>query len=102
MLSYIGQGRRLTEGELDDVQNVSKADARLLAGRMDRVDQFELRLEALRRRAEARRSPAWGLPRRAWIWCRTSCASRVSPLRAVRRACCSPTKWASAKPSRRA
>jgi ATP-dependent helicase HepA len=61
VLCYIGEGRRLTEGELDDVQNVSKADARLLAGRVDRADQFELRLEALRRRADARRSPAWGV-----------------------------------------
>ena len=61
VLCYVGEGRRLTEGELDDVQNVSKADARLLAGRVDRADQFELRLEALRRRADARRSPAWGV-----------------------------------------
>ena len=61
VLCYIGEGRRLNEGELDDVQNVSKADARLIAGRVDRADQFELRLEALLRRAEARRSPAFGV-----------------------------------------
>ena len=33
VLCYIGEGRRLNEGELDDVQNVSKADARLKIGR---------------------------------------------------------------------
>ncbi len=61
VLHYFGGGCRLHEGELDDVQNVSKADARLIAGRVDRVDQFDLRLEALNRRAQARRSPAWGM-----------------------------------------
>jgi len=61
VLCYIGEGRRLHEGELDDVQNVSKADARLIAGRVDRADHFELRLEALLRRAQARRSPAFGV-----------------------------------------
>ena len=61
VLCYFGAGQRLHEGELDDVQNVSKADARLIAGRVDRPDQFELRVEALQRRAQARRSPAWGV-----------------------------------------
>jgi len=41
------------------VQNVSKADARLIGGRVDRNDQFDFRLEALNRRAQARRAPAW-------------------------------------------
>jgi len=61
VLSYFGAGQRISEGELDDVQNVSQADARLMAGRVDRADQFDLRVEALRRRAESRRSPAWGV-----------------------------------------
>jgi ATP-dependent helicase HepA len=61
VLRYFGGGNSLHEGELDDVQNVSKADARLIGGRVDRVDQFEFRLEALQRRAHARRSPAWGV-----------------------------------------
>ena len=61
VLRYFGAGHSLHEGELDDVQNISKADARLIAGRVDRVDQFDLRLEALTRRAQARRSPAWGM-----------------------------------------
>ena len=61
LLIYRGEGRELHEGQLDDEQSVSQADDRLIGGRTDPVAQFELRLEGLRRRAEARRSPAWGL-----------------------------------------
>ena len=61
VLRYFGAGDTLQEGELDDVQNVSKADARLIGGRVDRNDQFDFRLEALNRRAQARRAPAWGV-----------------------------------------
>lgn len=58
---YHGAGMTLAEGELDDVQNVSKADERLVSGRVDRSEQFELRVDALQQRAEAQRSPAYGL-----------------------------------------
>ncbi|MDE2086788.1 MAG: RNA polymerase-associated protein RapA [Xanthomonadaceae bacterium] len=61
LLIYRGEGRELHEGQLDDEQSVSQADDRLIGGRTDPVAQFELRVEGLRRRAEARRSPAWGL-----------------------------------------
>jgi len=61
VLRYFGGGHTLHEGELDDVQNVSKADARLIGARVDRNDQFDFRVEALTRRAQARRSPAWGV-----------------------------------------
>ncbi|OOG65005.1 RNA polymerase-binding ATPase [Rhodanobacter sp. B04] len=61
LLIYRGEGRELHEGQLDDEQSVSQADDRLIGGRTDPVAQFELRLEGLRRRAEARRSPMWGL-----------------------------------------
>jgi ATP-dependent helicase HepA len=61
LLIYRGEGRELEEGQLDDEQSVSQADDRLIGGRTDSVAQFELRLEGLQRRAEARRSPAWGL-----------------------------------------
>jgi ATP-dependent helicase HepA len=61
LLIYRGEGRELEEGQLDDEQSVSQADDRLIGGRTDPVAQFELRLEGLRRRADARRSPAWGL-----------------------------------------
>ncbi|WP_158885749.1 RNA polymerase-associated protein RapA [Rhodanobacter sp. L36] len=61
LLIYRGEGRELEEGQLDDEQSVSQADDRLIGGRTDPVAQFELRLDGLRRRAAARRSPAWGL-----------------------------------------
>ncbi|MEW9623671.1 RNA polymerase-associated protein RapA [Rhodanobacter geophilus] len=61
LLIYRGEGRELHEGQLDDEQSVSQADDRLIGGRTDPVAHFELRLEGLRRRAEARRSPMWGL-----------------------------------------
>jgi ATP-dependent helicase HepA len=61
LLVYRGEGRELEEGQLDDEQSVSQADDRLIGGRTDTVAHFELRLEGLRRRAEARRSPIWGL-----------------------------------------
>lgn len=47
-------GRRLIpEGELDAEQPVSQADARLMGGRVDSNEKFDLRCESLRRRAEA-------------------------------------------------
>jgi ATP-dependent helicase HepA len=61
LLHYVVNGRTIAEGELDDVQNVSKADARLIAGRVDSAEQFEFRLETLSRRAESRKSNAFGL-----------------------------------------
>ncbi|MFC5741993.1 RNA polymerase-associated protein RapA [Dyella tabacisoli] len=61
LLIYRGEGRELHEGQLDDEQSVSQADDRLIGGRTDPVAQFELRIEGLKRRAEVRRSPAWGL-----------------------------------------
>jgi ATP-dependent helicase HepA len=61
LLVYRGEGRELHEGQLDDEQSVSQADDRLIGGRTDPVHHFELRVEGLKRRAEARRSPSWGL-----------------------------------------
>ena len=61
LLVYRGEGRELHEGQLDDEQSVSQADDRLVGGRTDAVHHFELRLEGLKRRADARRSPSWGL-----------------------------------------
>jgi ATP-dependent helicase HepA len=58
---YRGEGRELEEGQLDDEQALSQADDRLIGGRTDPNDHFDLRLESLRRRAEARRSASWGL-----------------------------------------
>jgi len=61
LLIYRGEGRELEEGQLDDEQSVSQADDRLIGGRTDPVAQFELRLDGMQRRAQARRSPSWGL-----------------------------------------
>src|SRR5438128_1809183 len=57
VLHYAINGGELPEGALDDVQSVSRADERLISGRVDRNAQFDFRLEALRRRAQARRDP---------------------------------------------
>ncbi|GLQ95970.1 RNA polymerase-associated protein RapA [Dyella mobilis] len=61
LLVYRGEGRELHEGQLDDEQSVSQADDRLIGGRTDPAHHFELRLEGLKRRADARRSASWGL-----------------------------------------
>jgi ATP-dependent helicase HepA len=61
LLRYFGNGKTFAEGELDDVQNVSKSDARLIAGRVDSAEQFQFRLDTLTRRADSRRSNAFGL-----------------------------------------
>ena len=61
LLTYHGSERSLGEAELDDTQPISRADERLLSARVDAPDRFDFRLAALRRRADAMRSPAWGL-----------------------------------------
>lgn len=60
-LIYRGADDSLAEAELDDEQSISHADERLLSGRVDPVDRFELRLAALQQRAKARRRRSWGL-----------------------------------------
>lgn len=61
LVHYQCAGDWHAEGELDAEQPVSQADSRLLSGRVDRNDQFEFRVECLRRRAEARAHPGWGV-----------------------------------------
>ncbi len=61
LLVYHGGSKTLNEAELDDTQAISRADERLISGRVDRADRFDFRQEALLRRARALRSPAWGL-----------------------------------------
>jgi len=60
VLHYRGGEHRVPEGALDDVQNISKAEDRLVGGRIDRSQVFELRVEALARRAQARRDAGLG------------------------------------------
>lgn len=61
LLSYVCGTRRIAEGELDAEQPVSQADARLLGGRIDRNDQFDFRIELLRRRAQQQQHPGAGV-----------------------------------------
>src|SRR5690348_3022046 len=61
LLVYSGEKRELIEGQLDDEQSMSQADARLMSARVDKPHLYELRKEALMARAAARRSAAWGI-----------------------------------------
>ncbi len=61
LLTYHHGSQALAEAALDDAQPISRADARLLAARVDSPSRFDFRLEALQRRAAALASPAWGL-----------------------------------------
>ena len=61
LIRYYCGGEWIAEGQLDAEQPVSQADARLLAGRLDRNDRFELRREMLERRARTRAHAGWGV-----------------------------------------
>ncbi len=61
LLVYSGERRELTEGQLDDEQSLSQADARLISARIDKPHQYELRKQVQFARAAARRSEAWGI-----------------------------------------
>lgn len=61
LLVYSGEKRELAEGQLDDEQSLSQADARLMSARVDKPHHYELRKQALLARAAARRSDAWGI-----------------------------------------
>jgi ATP-dependent helicase HepA len=61
LLHYRCNGRVIAEGELDAEQPVSQADARLMGGRVDSNEQFDLRREALQQRADAQRHAGAGI-----------------------------------------
>lgn len=61
LLVYSGERRELVEGQLDDEQSLSQADARLMSARVDKPHQYELRKRVLMARAAARQSDAWGI-----------------------------------------
>jgi ATP-dependent helicase HepA len=61
LLVYHAGDRALVEAELDDAQPISRADERLKSARLDPPDRFDFRVAALRRRADAVRSRAFGL-----------------------------------------
>ncbi len=58
---YITAGGEITEAELSDSISFSKPQERLFGGKLDEPGDFDLRGEALHRRAEMRRSPVRGL-----------------------------------------
>ncbi|HYF33951.1 MAG TPA: SNF2-related protein, partial [Prosthecobacter sp.] len=85
MLFYLGASREVSEAELSDTISFSKPEDRLLAGQVDELRAFDLRVESLRRRAEMRRSPVRGfcggrvdlLPHQMYI--ASEVASRLVP-----------------------
>ncbi|HCN27382.1 MAG TPA: RNA polymerase-binding ATPase [Verrucomicrobiales bacterium] len=60
MLFYLGASRQVSEAELSDTISFSKPEDRLLAGQVDEPRDFDLRVEALKRRAALRRSTVRG------------------------------------------
>ncbi len=61
LLFYLTESNRICETELCDAMSFSKPQDRLFGGKLAEPAEFELRGEALRRRAEMRRSPVRGL-----------------------------------------
>ena len=58
---YQTDGGEMTEQDLSDTISFSKPEERLFGGKLDAPADFDLRGEALRRRADMRRSPVRGL-----------------------------------------
>jgi ATP-dependent helicase HepA len=61
LLVYLGQGREVPEAHLSDTISFSSPEERLLAGQTDELYAFDLRAEALRRRAQLLQNPVRGL-----------------------------------------
>ena len=61
MRIYETDGGEVAEKDLSDSISFSKPEERLFGGKLDDHDDFDLRGEALRRRADMRRSPVRGL-----------------------------------------
>jgi ATP-dependent helicase HepA len=60
MLVYQADGREVTEAQLSDTISFSKPEDRLLAGQVDELATFDLRVEALQRRCRHRQSAVRG------------------------------------------
>jgi len=60
LLIYKTAGREVTEAELSDTISFSKPEERLLAGQVDELATFDLRMEALRLRSQMQQSPVRG------------------------------------------
>ncbi|MDB6137974.1 MAG: helicase, partial [Verrucomicrobiaceae bacterium] len=60
LITYLCGGARVVESELADTISFSKPEDRLLAGQADELRVFDLRIEALQRRAAIQQSPVRG------------------------------------------
>ncbi len=60
LLVYIAGGREIPETDLSDTLSFSRPEERLLAGQVDSAEDFDLRIECLRRRHQIRHAPARG------------------------------------------
>jgi len=60
LLSYLCGKRAVAEAELSDSISFSKPEERLLAGQVDELERFKLRVECLQRRRDLRQNPARG------------------------------------------
>jgi len=60
MLFYVGKEVEISEAELADTISFSKPEDRLMASQVDDMTTFDLRVEALQRRAQIRQSPVRG------------------------------------------
>ncbi|GEP45556.1 RNA polymerase-associated protein RapA [Brevifollis gellanilyticus] len=60
MLFYIGNDGEISEAELADTISFSKPEDRLMASQIDELTTFDLRVEALQRRAQIRQSAVRG------------------------------------------
>jgi ATP-dependent helicase HepA len=60
LLTYQCGGRSVAEAELSDLISFSKPEERLLAGQVDDIERFKLRVECLQRRRVMRQSLARG------------------------------------------
>jgi len=60
LISYHCGSRTVAEAELSDFISFSKPEERLLAGQVDELERFKLRVECLQRRRDLRQNPARG------------------------------------------
>ncbi len=60
LLTYLGQGQRISEAEISDVTSVSSPPQRLMAAQTDANEVFDLRMRALEAQARYRQSDVRG------------------------------------------
>ncbi|MGJ8697048.1 MAG: helicase-related protein [Verrucomicrobiaceae bacterium] len=61
LMTYLAQGREISEDELSDKISFSKPEDRLLSGQVDSLRKFNLRAESLFRSSAIRQSPVRGM-----------------------------------------